>query len=47
MERTGGLNGDEKQSTIRNLVFSATDVTGSLGVWGITHNNNTGRPKGA
>lgn len=47
MDRTGGADTKDKQATIRNLVFSATDVTGSLGVWGITHNNNTGRPKGA
>jgi hypothetical protein len=47
MDRTGGADTKDKQATVRNLVFSATDVTGSLGVWGITHNNNTGRTKGA
>lgn len=30
---------DEKQ----NLIFSALDVSGSLGVWGITHLNNDGK----
>ena len=35
-----------KYNALRNaneIIFTATDVTGSLGVWGITQVNNTGK----
>lgn len=34
---------DNAMAKAREVVFSATDVTGSLGVWGITQVNNTGK----
>ena len=36
----GGKGGSSKQDRTRNIVLSAVDVTGSLGVWGITQYNN-------
>ena len=36
----GAKNKSDKQERTRNIVLSATDVTGSLGVWGITQLNN-------
>lgn len=45
-ERTGGGKpGDTENQRLertRRMIFSATDVTGSMGVWGITHLNNHG-----
>lgn len=35
----------QRESRAQRLIFSAVDVTGSLGVWGITQQNNTGRSK--
>lgn len=46
LARTAG-NTNSRTDQVRNLVFSATDVTGSLGVFGITQLNNTGVRKGA
>lgn len=37
---------EDKTARARNIIFSAVDVTGSLGVWGITQINNTGRDAG-
>lgn len=34
--------GNSKLDKTRNLLFSATDITGSLGVWGITRLNTAG-----
>lgn len=34
---------DSSGQGTRDLIFQATDVTGSLGCWGITHVNNTGQ----
>lgn len=34
---------DSSLAKAREIIFTATDVTGSLGVWGITQVNNTGR----
>jgi hypothetical protein len=34
---------DNKADEKQNLIFSALDVSGSLGVWGITHLNNDGK----
>lgn len=34
---------DSKADEKQNLIFSALDVSGSLGVWGITHLNNDGK----
>ena len=36
----GAKNKSDKQERARNVIFSAVDVTGSLGVWGITQLNN-------
>lgn len=36
----GAKNKSDKQEKARNIIFSAVDVTGSLGVWGITQLNN-------
>lgn len=36
----GAKNKSNKQEKARNIIFSAVDVTGSLGVWGITQLNN-------
>lgn len=36
----GAKDKSDKQERTRNIVLSATDVTGSLGVWGITQLNN-------
>lgn len=36
----GAQNKNNKQERARNIIFSAVDVTGSLGVWGITQLNN-------
>lgn len=35
-------NNNSKLDKTRNILFSATDITGSLGVWGITRLNSTG-----
>lgn len=35
---------DRENQRTRNLIFQATDVTGSLGCWGITQINNIGGP---
>lgn len=35
-------NDNAKLDKTRNILFSATDITGSLGVWGITRLNSTG-----
>lgn len=39
ISRIGDLSSRDKT---RALIFSATDITGSLGVWGITQTNNDG-----
>lgn len=39
----GNMKKDQQNNRTRNLIFEATDVTGSLGCWGITHVNNTGQ----
>ena len=36
----GAQSKNNKQERARNIIFSAVDVTGSLGVWGITQLNN-------
>lgn len=43
---TGEKKREDKTARARNIIFSAVDVTGSLGVWGITQINNTGRDAG-
>lgn len=44
---TGGQGDKAHEKSARNLVLSATDITGSLGVFGITHWNNSGARRGA
>lgn len=39
-EIVNGVKSDRRQERARNIVLSAVDVTGSLGVWGITQLNN-------
>ena len=34
---------DKEGKRTRDLIFQATDVTGSLGCWGITQVNNSGQ----
>ena len=36
----GIAQNNSKQARTKSVIFSATDVTGSLGVWGITQMNN-------
>ena len=36
----GAKNKSDKQEKARSVIFSAVDVTGSLGVWGITQLSN-------
>ena len=43
MAHTSGAGASSKLSKTQNVIFSATDVTGSLGVFGITQVNNSGR----
>lgn len=40
LDIVGAKNKSDKQEKARNIIFSAVDVTGSLGVWGITQLNN-------
>lgn len=42
----GEKNREDKSARARSIIFAATDVTGSLGVWGITQINNTGKDAG-
>lgn len=43
MAHTSGAGASSKLSKTQNVIFSATDVTGSLGVFGITQVNNSGK----
>lgn len=46
MEFTKSKNAGSKASRAQSIIFQATDVTGSLGVWGITQLNNGGMRQG-
>lgn len=43
MEFTKSKKAGDRASRAQSIIFQATDVTGSLGVWGITQLNNGGR----
>lgn len=42
MKHTSGAGNKSINEKTRSLIFAATDVTGSLGVWGVTQLNNSG-----
>lgn len=46
LEFTKSKNAGSKASRAQSIIFQATDVTGSLGVWGITQLNNGGMRQG-